>query len=192
MSDTRLDFRYTPRIVASAQRMRFLRSSQLKIILLFWVASTLYLIAPLLLPNLLPAGPFSNWGVALQVTLAYTVTLGVLILVTPWAEFYLNRFWRLPLTLRFNEKQLRIGVAGKQGGFQLPWGDVIKVQENNLVIILYYGSGGKFIILPKSIFAKPNDERRFRGLLERRANLPPPAAAEPAPEPETHVDQEEV
>lgn len=186
MSDTRLDFRYTPRIVASAQRMRFMRSSQLKIILLFWVGSTLYIIAPLLLPDLIPAGPFSSWGSALQVTLAYTVTLGVLIMVTPWVEYYLNRFWRLPLVLRFNEKQLRISMSGKQGGFRLPWEDVKKVHENDLVIILYYGSGGKFIILPKSMFAKPNDERRFRALLERRASLltSPPVEKAPEPEPE--------
>ena len=189
MSDTRLDFRYTPRIVASAQRMRFLRSSQLKVILLFWAGTTLYLIAPLLLPDLLPAGPFANWGVALQITLAYTVTLAVLILVTPWVEYYLNRFWRLPLTLRFNEKQLRISVSGKQGGFALPWGDVKKVQENDLVMILYYGGGGKFIILPKLIFAKPNDERRFRNLLERRANLPAAPASEAPPEPEPQDEE---
>jgi hypothetical protein len=189
MSDTRLDFRYTPRDVSSAQRMRFLRSSQLKIILLVWVASTLYIIAPLVLPNLLPAGPFSNWAVALQVTLAYTVTLTVLILVTPWAEYYLNRFWRLPLVLRFSEKQLRVSVSGKQGGFRLDWAGVKKVQENERVFILYYGDGNKYIILPKSMFSKPNDERRFRGLLERRASLPKIASGETASDAET--DDEE-
>ena len=172
MAATRIEFRYTPRDVSSAQRMRFLRSTQLKVILVLWVVSILYITAPLLLPGIFPPGPVNSWALVLQITLAYTVTLGVLLLFTPWADFYLNRFWRLPLLLRFNDKQVHLSVANKPGGLRLPWAKVKKVDENERVFILHYGEGGKFIILPKSIFSKPSDDRRFRDLLSRRALIP--------------------
>ncbi len=163
-----LEFRYTRPDVVAAQRMRFLRSNQFKIILVIWVLSMLVLIAPLALPRVFPPGPNTSWASVLQIAIAFLVTLLVLIFVTPWMDFYINRFWRLPLSLHFGDKSLRIFVTGKTGGLRLKWGQVRRVDENERVFILEYGAGGKYVVLPKSIFSRPADEQRFRDLLARR------------------------
>jgi hypothetical protein len=169
MPENRLDFRYSRPDVISGQRMRFLRSKQLKVILLIWLGSTLFLMAPLVLSQVFKPGPYSSWGLVAQISLAYAVTLFVLVFFTPWFDFYLNRFWRLPLTLQYSSKRLRFTVTGKPGGLRLTWNQIQKVDENARVFILHYGDGNKFIILPKSAFSRPEDEARFRDLLARRA-----------------------
>jgi hypothetical protein len=169
MSDTRLDFRYTRPDVISAQRERFLKSKQLKAILVIWALSTLILIAPLVLPQLFGSNQYSSWALVLQISLAYAVTLFVLVFFTPFMDFYLNRFWRLPLTLQFGNKRLRFMVTGKTGGLRLNWNQVKQVDESSRAFILHYGEGEKFIILPKSAFTKSEDETRFRDLLSHRA-----------------------
>ncbi len=168
MSATSLQLHYTRGDVVSAQRLRFLRSNQLKVIMLIWLASMLYLIAPLVLPKVFPPGPYSSWALVFQICLAYLVTLVVLFFFTPWFDFYLNRFWRLPLTFQFSDKSLRLSVTGKPGGLRLAWNQVQQVDENDRVFILHYGGTNKFLILPKSTFTRPADSQRFRELLARR------------------------
>lgn len=172
MSETRLEFTYSRPDVVAAQRTRFLRSSQFKIILLIWLVAMLYLIAPLVLPQVFPPGPNTSWGLVLQIGLAYFVTLLVLIFVTPVMDFYLNRFWRLPLSLHFNDKHLRLFVTGKEGGLRLKWNQILKVEEDPRVFTIEYGAGNRYMILPKSVFNHASDEQRFRELLARRAQQP--------------------
>jgi hypothetical protein len=190
MPESRFDFRYTLPVVASAQRTRFLRSNQFKVILLIWLGSTIFLIAPLVLPQVFPPGPNTSWALVAQISLIYVVTLLVLIFATPVADFFINRFWRLPLTLQFSEKQVRIFITGKQGGLHLRWGQITQVDEDSRALILHYGPGGKFIILPKSAFEQDSDERRFRDLLSRRSlvNIEEPEA-EGEGEPQTGKDK---
>lgn len=183
MAENRFEFRYAARDVSSAQRMRFLRSNQLKVMVGVWVASTLFLMVPLLIPGLFPNSPFSSWALVLEIALAYGATMAVLALLTPGMDYYFRRFWRMPLLLRFNERQLRLSVVGgKSKGLVLAWGQILNVQENGRVWVLYYGEGGKFIILPKSIFPKDEHgargEQRFRDLLARRAAIPAAAVGE--------------
>lgn len=183
MPENRYDFRYTPQDVASAQRSRLLSSTQLRIILFVGLGTLLYLAAPLIVPSIIPPQSYSSWALVLQVGLAYVVTLLVLTLLMPWFTYYFNRFWRLPLALHFNDKQLRISVSGKPGGLRLAWRNIQRVQENKRVFILEYGAGGKYVILPKSVFTKAGVEKRFRNLLDKRATAP-------LPEPETKEEKE--
>lgn len=169
MADTRIDFRYTRADVVSAQRVRFLRSRQLKAILIIWFAGTLFLMAPLVLPQLFKPGPYSSWTLMFQISLAYAVTLFVLIFFTPFFDFYLNRFWRLPLTLQFSSKRLRLTVTGKPGGLRLSWNQITQVEESPRTFIVHYGGSDKFFVVPKSAFSKPEDEQRFRDLVASRA-----------------------
>lgn len=176
MPENRFEFRYKVRDVASAQRMRMLRSKQIKIMIGIWLVSSLFLLVPMLLPDLFPGSPFTSWQVVLSIALVYAVTLGVLLFITPYLDFAFNRFWRLPLLLRFNDKQLRLSVAGgKSKGLVLPWKQIQRFDENERVFILYYGEGNKFIVLPKVIFQeatkKARAEERFRDLLRRRASI---------------------
>ncbi len=171
MSETHIDFHYTRPDVVSAQRMRFLRSNQLKVILILWLGAMLFLIAPLVLPQVFPPGQSSSWGVVLQIAMAFSVTLFVMIFFTPWMDFYINRFWRLPLSLHFSEKFLRLVITGKTGGLHLAWKQIRRVEENDRVFILDYGEGNKYLILPKSAFTHTSDVQRFRELLTRRSMM---------------------
>lgn len=164
----RLEFRYTRPDVVAAQRMRFLRSRQFKIILIVWFLSMLFFIVQLVLPQVFPPGPNTSWAAVLQIAIAFMGALLVLTFITPWMDFYINRFWRLQLSLHFSEKSLHIFVTGKTGGLRLRWNQVRRVDENKRVFILEYGAGGKYIVLPKSAFTGAGDERRFRDLLARR------------------------
>ncbi len=171
MPENRVEFHYTRRDVLSAQRMRFLRSSQLKVILLIWLGSVIFLSAPLVLPQWFKPGPYTSWALVLQISLAYLVTLAVITFITPWIDFYINRFWRLPLLFQFSEKQVRLSIVDKPGGLRLKWSQIIRVDENDRVFILHYGSGGKFVIIPRAAFNSPGEEQRFRDLLAHRALL---------------------
>ena len=198
MADNRVEFHYSAEDVASAQRLRFFRSKQIKVLAALWIASTIFLLLSL---EFFPAMSMLNRPLVLGVTLAYVVGIFLLVLLSPYITFVFNRFWRLPLQFQFNEKQVRLSVVkGKSKGLQLAWNEITQVQENPRVIILHYGEGKKFIILPKSAFGSGQDgvpsaaERRFREILRRRgpqaAGAPPiqpaqkPAPVEPAAEEE--------
>lgn len=198
MAETRFEFRYTAKDVASAQRMRFLRSNQLKMMIGIWVLSTLFLAAPLVFPQLFPGSPFSSWSLVLEIAIIYGVTMAIIIAVTPYLDFVFNRFWRLPLQFQYNDKQLRVSVVGgKSAGLRLAWGDIRRVDENARVFVFYYGSGNKFFILPKSVFSETSLER-FRSVLRRKLSAPvgtpPPDAArqggEAAPDEAAAGDEE--
>lgn len=185
MPPNRFDFHYSPADIAQAQRSRFLKSNQLKLIILLWIFTTLFTAGPLVLPGLFPTLPGDSWGLVVEVMLVYVVTIGVLGLVTPLAEYYLNRFWRMPLSLQVTQKHMRLSAAGKSGGLRLLWGEIRRVEETARVFILTYGPGGKYLILPKSAFAGvPGAEAHFRDLL---AHPTPPGDAADAPDSE---DQE--
>jgi hypothetical protein len=129
--------------------------------------------------------------------------MAVLVLIAPYLDFTFNRFWRLPLQLTFNEKTLKVSVVkGKSKGLQLTWDQIQSVQENQRVIILHYGEGKKFVILPKSAFESGQDgapsavERRFRDILRRRGpqveGAPAAETAQKPGQPETLLEEEET
>lgn len=178
MASNRYEFRYKARDVASAQRMRMLRSKQFRFMVGIWLLSSLVLLVPLFFPQLMPNSLFANPQMIVGIALIYAITLGVLLFITPYLDFMFNRFWRLPLLLRINEQNLRLGVSGgKSKGLELPWKQIQRFDENGRVFILYYGEGNKFIVLPKAIFRDASSpaqaEARFRALLNPRAAFPP-------------------
>ncbi len=177
MPENRFEFRYKVKDVASAQRMRMLRSKQIRVMVIIWLLSSLFLFVPMLLPNMFPGSPFSSWQLVISIAVVYAVTIAVLLFVTPYLDFTFNRFWRLPLMLRFNDKQLKLSVVGgKSKGLVLPWKQIQRYDENERVFILYYGASNKFIVLPKSIFDESSNPARsrdrFLDLLKRRASIP--------------------
>lgn len=190
MPEYRFAFRYTPSDVASAQRMRFLRSGRLKVLIFIWLSSSLVLATPLIFPQMFPGSPFTSWSLVVQIALIYAVTMVVLVLVTPRVEYYFQRFWRLPLLLRLSDKMLRLSVDGsKSPGLRLPWEQIRRVDENERVFVVYYGEGNKFIILPKSTFKDHGGaEERFRKLLSKAGAAP----AQPAQPDEPESEEEET
>lgn len=172
MAENKVEFRYTPQDVASAQRMRFFGSRQIWVLAGIWVVSTVFLLIAL---RFFSPTPLLDRPLVLSLSGIYLVSIILVILVMPYLSYAFTRFWRLPLQLQFNEKQLRVSVVkGKSKGLLLTWDQISKVQENTRVLILYYGDERQFIILPKSAFGAGKDgapsaaERRFRDLLQRK------------------------
>lgn len=173
MAENKFEFRYKLGEVTSAQRMRMLKSGQFKYLIGIGLFGMMAMAVPLIVPQWFPVGKTYSWPLVIEIAVAYIVTFAVLLFITPVMDFYFNRVWRLPLMLQFNEKQLRVSVpGGKSAGLRLPWGEIHRVDETGRVFILYYGAGNKYIILPKGMFTRPQDDRRFRDLLKRRASLP--------------------
>lgn len=197
MADNRFEFRYTAGDVASAQRMRFLRSNQLKTIIAIWAFSSLVLLAPSIAPQTFGT-PFASLAVMLEISLAYGAGLAVLLLAAPYFDYLFKRFWHMPLMVQFNEKQFRVSVVkGKSKGLRLEWNEVIKVDENGRVLILHYGTGNKYIIIPKTAFTPGKDgapmrtEQRFRELLQRGLAGTPTTVEKPAAATDETDDLEE-
>jgi len=172
MAENRFEFRYSAGDVASAQRMRFLRSNQLKVLIGVWLVSSLFLAAPMVFPQMFPGSPFTSWALVLEIAIIYAVTMVVIIAVTPYLDFTFNRFWRLPLLFQYNDKQLKLSVVnGKSPGLRLTWNQLQRIEENERVFVMYYGAGNKFLILPKSVFSEASLER-FHSVLRRKLSLP--------------------
>jgi hypothetical protein len=182
MAGNSFEFRYKVGDVAAAQRLRFLHSPQMKYLIILWVLILLYVAAPLIVPAWFPNTTNASWVLVIEVVAAFAMTLAVMIFISPLVDFAFGRHWHLPLTLHFNEKQLRVYVTGKTGGLRLAWGEILRVEENKQVYTLHYGTGNKYLILPKAAFPRPQDEQRFHDLLNRRASLP--AKLEPEEEEE--------
>lgn len=164
MADHRLEFQYSAREVTSAQRTRFFRGIQFKLILVIWVLSVLITAAPLIFPQAFPDNGTTSWSMVLLLSLAYFITLIVMLVVTPWLEFHFNRVWKVPVTFQYNEKQVRLLATGKTGGLHLKWSEIRQIDEIAPAYLIYYGSEGKFILLPKSAFSNQAEEQGFREL----------------------------
>lgn len=184
MAETKVSFRYNAMDVTSALRVRFLRSTQFRLILILWVLSIIFLLLHVLLPGTFTMLRDVSWTTVWQTMLVYGGTLVALLIVAPWLGFQLNRFWKLPLELTLSDKHLRLAVTGgKSSGLRLEWNEIHRVEETNRVYVLYY-RGEKHIIVPKSAFSEQQD-RRLRDLLKRHASLsvadqkPPAEPTEP-------------
>jgi hypothetical protein len=176
MSDNRVNIQYTVQEVTSAQRMRLMRSGQLKMIVLFWAGSVIFFGLHVLFPQSFRVVSGVTWTLIGQVSLAYFVSLLAIFVILPWVSFHLTRFWKLPLVFQFGQKDLRLSVAGKRGGLRLGWDQVRRVDENDLVFVIYYDDGQKHFIVPKAGFSE-GAEARFRRQADRHLN---PAAGLPA------------
>lgn len=179
MAESKVTFRYKAMDVTSALRVRFLRSTQFRLILILWAASIVFIALHMLFPQTFTLLRDVTWTTVWQTMLVYGGTLVALLIVAPWLGFQLNRFWRLPLELTFSDKHLRLAVeGGKSSGLRLEWKEIHRVEETNRVYIFYY-RGEKHVIVPKSAFSEQQD-RRLRDLLKRHTNLASIEAKAPA------------
>ncbi len=186
MPEHRVSIQYTVQEVTSAQRTRLLRSGQFKLIIFFGVISVLVLALHMLFPQTFHIIAGVTWTQVWQIALAYFASLLGITLIVPWISFHLTRFWKLPLIFQFGQKGMRLGVAGKSGGLRLGWEQVLRVEENRLVFMVYYEDGQKHFLLPKASFSEAA-EAHFRRLLARHpgdgsaAGKSQPAAGNPQP-----------
>jgi hypothetical protein len=201
VADNRIEFRYDIADVTSAQRMRFLNSPQLKLLIAFWAITVLFLALSIYFPQTISIVQGVTWAVIGQISLIYVVTLVGMIFVVPWLSFNFNRFWKLPLVFQFNQKNLRLSVAGKQGGLRLAWDEVRRVEGNDRVYLVYYDDTQKHFILPRSAF-KPHQDKRFQDYLARytragrdaakNSDKPTPVSADSDQDDDFSVDSAEL
>ncbi len=171
MADNRVEFRYTAGDVTATQRYRMLHSSQFKLLILFWGLGLAFVALHPLLPGIFSFIPGVTWEMVGTIVLIYIGSILLLLYVIPWINFNFTRFWRLSLVFTYNNKGIRLAVAGKSGGLRLDWEKVRKVEETPRAFVMYYEDDTKHFILPKSAFSS-GAERRFRSLVDRNVNAP--------------------
>jgi hypothetical protein len=170
--DLHLPFEYHQHEVVPAQRSRFLRSSRLRLIFAVWMFAVIYLAAPMIVPQWFPMRAFNNWATILSVTMVFLVAVPVIAIAMPWIDFRFNPLWRQKFVLHVNANKLRLNLQGQEKGLDIPWDDIRHVLEDPHAYVLTMETDRDFLLLPRSAFADPGQERHFRNLLRTRAALP--------------------
>jgi hypothetical protein len=110
--------------------------------------------------------PVTRWEAALVVGALVLVPLFIYFLAPP-IDFRLNRVWRTEWNLRLNPQGLRMQRPGAKKYFDMAWSDVSKLEENERVYLLYYGDSGRYVLIPKHVFEKPQQLAFFRRQVAR-------------------------
>jgi hypothetical protein len=190
VADNKVEFRYTAADVTSTQRYRILHSSQFKLLVAFWGIGVIFIALHMLLPTIFTFISGVTWLMVGQAGLIFVASILVLLFVIPWFNFQFTRFWRMAFVFQFNNKTLRLGVAGKTGGLVLEWSQVRKVEETPRTFVIYYEDSTKHFMLPRAAFSE-RSEQRFRGLVTRlmSAKSEPSAADEKAKPPQAKPEK---
>jgi len=165
-----LEFSYTRPDVVSAQQMRIRNSGMFYLMGAIWLGATLYLIAQILLPHIIPQTPFANWRNVIQITIIFAIVAGAFYFAAPWLDFRSNQLWKNKFTLHYSDAKVRMTLAGKNEGLELKWNQIKKVLETPRVYLLQE-TDRNFIIVPKSSFRSTDQEQRFRSLVRKRAAI---------------------
>ena len=149
-SKTSLPVRFDAKDIISAQRLRFIKSSRLKVLVGLWLALSLFLLVQLVVPDFIPAVHFATWYMLIGLALAFLLVLVIFYWVAPWLDYTQNPVWQTPFTLRLTNEQLLISVEGKARATTVQWSRIQKLHENSVPISLS-GKRGELLILPKAV-----------------------------------------
>ena len=119
-----LKLSYEENEVVSAQRMRFLDSSRLKMLGILGVACTAILTGQQMYywydKGTIPV----TWFMPLIVAAIFVLVPTLVYLFAPQVDFRINSRWRHELDLHICEDKLRLTAKGKSDGFELQWSRV--------------------------------------------------------------------
>ena len=159
--------------IISAQRMRFLQSSKLKIIAALWGIAALWSSAALLLPEQIPPIPYVAPSTVLGSTLLFAMLVSIFYWLGPLIEFRTNILWKTPFQIQITAEHLMLLLEGRTKGAFIRWDQIRKVHANERAYILYTSSEDNFLILPRSVFPDPAAEGLFCAYLSTRSALKP-------------------
>ena len=171
-SESPLPVHFSAKDIISAQRLRFIKSSRIKILLLFWALLTAFLLVQLIFPGVFQGLTFASWGLLIGLALAFLLVVALFYWLAPWMDYHQNPLWQTAFTLQMNEQYLFLSMEGKTKGVTVHWERIRKMDENERAYILYLNTEANFLILPKSVFASPNAQIRFCNFLKTKSALP--------------------
>ena len=156
-----ITFRYELSEVVSAQRMRFISTPQVWIILLFGLSAA---VVVLIIEY--------NWPIQREVSIEPWVVpsmiagifLGVYILLylfAPVLDFYLNPAWKNEFRFEVDNDYFYYTHSKADTLFRVNWTNISKILENDKVYLLFLGSVQSFVIVPKRKIRSENSKRKF-------------------------------
>ena len=169
-SNVPLPVRFDAKDIISAQRLRFIKSSRLKVLIGLWLALSLFLLVQLVAPDFIPAVHFANWYMLIGLAVAFVLVLVIFYWVAPWLDYTQNPVWQTPFTLRLTNEQILISVEGKPRATTVQWSRIHKMHENERAYILYLGNEANFLILPKAVLKAGAREKMIQ-MLKTRSSL---------------------
>lgn len=154
--------------VVSAQRMRFLHSNRLKLLIALGILGMIVLIAQQIWfwfkEGTLPI----TWYTPIYLLLVFCGVFIIVYLFAPLIDFRLNPLWRNIFDLQLDDNTFRIIVAGKSQGIEKNWEKIKRVLENDKAYVLFFDSEEDFIILPKRV--AESQEIFFQNKLNRKTS----------------------
>jgi hypothetical protein len=166
-------FQYKPSEIYSAHRLRYLYSSQVRIIAGIALLVEIYLIAQQLFPQALRRPAASTWSTPVGVAFLLGLLPLVSYLVAPLLDYQFNPDWKKAFTLFLSKESFRFAeTSGNNPGVPIKWFRVKRVLENKSVIVMLLGSERIFVIIPKRLFEDKEQEVFFREILSKKAALP--------------------
>ena len=156
-----ITFRYKLSEVVCAQRMRFISTPRIWIILLFgFAAAVVVLIVEY------------NWPIQREVfiepwvvpSMIAGIFIGVYILLylfAPALDFYLNPAWKNEFRFEVDNDYFYYTHSKADTLFRVAWPNISKILENDKVYLLFLGSVHSFVIVPKRKIRSENTKRKF-------------------------------
>ncbi len=158
-----LPVHFDSREIIPAQRMRFLRSSRLKIVAALFSVLMIAILVLLLFPKLLPTVQFASWALFVGLLIGFAAVVALFTWFFPWLDFTQNATYQTPFTMHMTDQELVLSIEGKHRATTIEWKRIRRVHENAGAYVLYLNHESNFLIMPKSVFAsKPEAEVYFR------------------------------
>ena len=144
--------KYDKQDIVSAQRMRFLRSSRLKIVIFLGFISIGYLVWG----QLQLAEEYRNWLSPVLVALVFLVVPFLTYYLMPLLDYKVNKGWRKEYRFLISEANMDIYQPDEKRPYRFDLNRVSMIHENPDVFVLYFGSEQNFVIIPKRMLQAQN------------------------------------
>ncbi len=163
-----LRFTYSEPDVISAHRLRMRGNPRTRMLLMFGVAAFAGTAAPRLIPGFFGIQAGLDWFLPLAVAAVFLVAPLLAYLVVPGLDYRRSPIWRPEYTLRVDQAGLKLSWPGAAGDFELKWRDVRKALANEQSFVLLFGARQDSLVVPRRIFAGPEQENLFLVALRSR------------------------
>lgn len=154
--------KYEKQDIVSAQRMRFLQSSRLKIVIFLGLISIGYLVWQ----QLQLAQDARSWLSPVLVGIVFVVVPFLTYFLMPLLDYKVNKGWRKEYRFLISETNMDIYQPEEKRPYRFDLNRVSMIHENSDVFVLYFGSEQNFVIIPKRALQAQNKVAWFTQNME--------------------------
>ena len=144
--------KYEKQDIVLAQRMRFLQSSRLKIVIFLRLISIGYLVWQ----QLQLAQDARSWLSPVLVGIVFVVVPFLTYFLMPLLDYKVNKGWRKEYRFLISETNMDIYQPEEKRPYRFDLNRVSMIHENSDVFVLYFGSEQNFVIIPKRVLQAQN------------------------------------